>query len=82
MSSKFDQKQERDVPQSEAGVMQLLLSMADTTWRMFTPAIILVPAGIFTDLKLHTKPWVTVVCVPLALWLSAMLVKKQLREVR
>jgi hypothetical protein len=78
MSNNPDHKAERNVSRDPDGALQLILSMADTTWRMFTPPAILVPAGIFADLKFHTKPWLTVLSVPLGLGLSALLIKRQL----
>ncbi|HEY2004055.1 MAG TPA: AtpZ/AtpI family protein [Candidatus Saccharimonadia bacterium] len=58
---------------------RLLNSAADTTWRMFVPALILVPAGIFCDLKFHTKPWLTVMAAVVGLAISVWLVARQLR---
>lgn len=79
MTSDPDPKRERTVsPNSEDSVMRLLWSMADTTWRMFTPPALLVPAGIWADLKFQTKPWLTLLCAVVGLWLSILLVKKQL----
>ena len=57
----------------------LLISAADTTWRMFVPPLITVPAGIFGDIKFHTVPWLTVVAVGVGLALSVLLVSRQLR---
>jgi hypothetical protein len=62
----------------DESVMRLIWSMADTTWRMFTPPALLVPLGIWADLKFHTKPWLTFVSATVGLVLSALLVKKQL----
>jgi len=54
--------------------------MADTTWRMFTPPAIFVTIGIFADLSLRTKPWITLVSLVVGLFFSVLLVKKQLRS--
>jgi hypothetical protein len=82
MSSKSDKPADTDQPRNDDGAIQLILSMADTTWRMFTPPAILVPIGIFADLELGTKPWITLACVPVGLVLSALLIKQQLKKGR
>jgi ABC-type phosphate/phosphonate transport system permease subunit len=78
MTSKLDQKQERTVPRDDERTSRLIWSMADTTWRMFTPPALLVPGGIWADLKFGTKPWVTIAAAVVGLALSVLLVKKQL----
>jgi hypothetical protein len=80
MTKKPEKKQERGVPSNEASTMSLMISMADTTWRMFIPAAVLVPAGIWADLRIGTKPWLTLLAAVLGLTLSILLVKHQLRE--
>ncbi len=74
-----DQAKERSVASQEDGAMQLILSMADTTWRMFTPPLLTVPAGLYGDLKLDTKPWLTIAAAVAGLGLSVLLVRLQLR---
>ncbi len=66
-------------PRFKESTRQLLLSMADTTWRMFVSPAILVPAGIFVDLKIGTKPWMTILATILGMTLSVLLVRQQLR---
>jgi MFS-type transporter involved in bile tolerance (Atg22 family) len=81
MTSDPDPKQER--PEShnkDESTMRLIWSMADTTWRMFTPPALVVPLGLWADLKFHTKPWLTLVSAIVGLVLSALLVKKQLGD--
>jgi F0F1-type ATP synthase assembly protein I len=78
--SEQDPKQ-RD-PRAKESTRQLLISMADTTWRMFVSPAILVPVGIFSDLKFHTKPWLTIVSAVVGLGLSVLLVRQQLRGAR
>ena len=79
MSSSTDHDPDNRPPKREDWV-QLMVSMADTTWRMFTPPAIFVPAGIYADLKWHTKPWLTVLSVPISLGISVLLIKKQLEK--
>jgi F0F1-type ATP synthase assembly protein I len=61
-------------------VMRMLRAMADTTWRMFVPPALVVPAGIWADLKFGTKPWLTIVATLVGLALSVALVRSQMRE--
>jgi hypothetical protein len=82
MTSKAENKQERTVPQDEASTFVLLASMADTTWRMFTPPAVLVAGGIYADLHYGTKPWMTVLGTVLGLAGSIQLVRMQLRKVK
>ena len=59
---------------------RLMISMADTTWRMFTPPAIFVPAGIYVDLHWHTKPWLTLVGALVGLAIAVVLIKQQLES--
>lgn len=81
MTTKKDNPQERSVPQNEASTLALLVSMADTTWRMFTPPALLVAGGIWVDLHYGTKPWMTVLAAGLGLGASILLVRAQLRRI-
>lgn len=65
-----------------ADTAQLLLTMADTTWRMFIPTALFVSGGIFADLNLGTAPWLTFVSVVIGLASSVLLVRKQLRKIK
>jgi F0F1-type ATP synthase assembly protein I len=61
-------------------VMRILRTMADTTWRMFVPPAVVVPMGIWADLKWGTKPWLTILAAMVGLVLSVAMVAKQMRE--
>jgi F0F1-type ATP synthase assembly protein I len=58
----------------------MLRAMADTTWRMFVPPAVVVPEGIWADLKFGTKPWLTILATLVGLALSVLLVAKQMKE--
>lgn len=60
-------------------MLSLLLSMADTTWRMFVPAVIFVGLGLWADLSWGTKPWLTVLGAVIGLAAGIMLIRQQLR---
>ena len=78
MTNDIDHTDKPHEPAKTDSSLGLIVSMADTTWRMFTPPAIVVPIGIFADNKLGTGPWLTLLCVPVGLALSALLIKKQL----
>lgn len=56
------------------------LTFLDTTWRMAVPVILFALGGIFADLKLGTKPWLTLLAVVLGFVVSGWLVKKQIES--
>ena len=58
------------------------MTFLDTTWRIVTPVLLFTILGIAADLKLGTKPWLTiVVAVPLGFVFAVLLVKRQLEAV-
>jgi hypothetical protein len=79
MRTKNESKPERDAAIGRRYALELIVSMADTTWRMFVPPAVLVPAGLWADLKWGTKPWLTLVGLLVGLSLSVLLVRAQLR---
>jgi hypothetical protein len=64
----------------ERTTMRLIVTMADTTWRMFVPTGILVWPGLWADTTFQTKPWLTLLSIPLGLAISILLIKQQLRN--
>ena len=60
----------------------LLVTLADTTWRMLVPSALLVAVGIFADIHWQTKPWLTLSGVLLGLLVSGGLIYHQLGRVR
>lgn len=82
MTKNLEKKQERAVSQNEDSAWVLFVSMADLTWRMFTPSAILVPLGIWSDLRFHTKPWLTVLAAIAGLGLAVLLVRRQLGAIQ
>jgi hypothetical protein len=83
MTEKTDpQRQAHPAAPSDQSTVTLLLTMADTTWRMFVPSIAVIGVGLWADLKFHTKPWLTLLSVPVGLTLSVLMVRRQLRGVK
>lgn len=67
-----------DKPQSDS--MYLIVSMADTTWRMFVPTIGLLLIGNTLDEAWGTKPWLLLAGVAIGGGIAALLVKQQLAK--
>lgn len=63
----------------EQSITSLMLSMADVTWRMFTPPAITVAGGLWADVHWHTAPWLTLAALALGLGGSVLLIKRQLK---
>lgn len=62
--------------------MLIFLTALDTTWRAFLPIIGGVFLGIGIDHWLNIAPVATIVCLILGVVTSALLIAKQLRDVR
>lgn len=60
-------------------MLSLILSMADTTWRMFAPAIVFVGLGVWADVSWGTKPWLTILGAIVGLGCGILLIRQQLR---
>lgn len=67
-------------PQSAS--MLLLATALDTTWRAFVPTIGGTFLGIGIDHLFHIAPFGTIVCLIVGAGLSALLIVKQIRDVR
>jgi hypothetical protein len=59
----------------------LLATLADTTWRMFTTVILCTGVGIWLDLRLGTKPWITFGGVILGFVFAILLIRAQLQKI-
>lgn len=61
--------------------MLLLLTLADTTWRIAFPVLLCVGGGIWTDLKFGTKPWVTLSGLVIGFGIAVLLIRQQIHAV-
>lgn len=61
-------------------VLQMITTMADTTWRMFVPILGLLLAGIYFDKLWSSFPWMTLLGFVLGVGISALLVRNQLKK--
>jgi hypothetical protein len=57
------------------------LTFLDTTWRIATPVVLFTLLGIFIDLQLGTKPWLTLLAVMAGFAMAILLVKRQIEAV-
>ena len=66
--------------ESQSDSLYLIMSMADTTWRMFVPTVGLLLVGNVLDEQWHTKPWLLLAGVAIGVCIAALLVKQQLAK--
>lgn len=57
------------------------LDLLDTTWRIAVPVLVFASLGIFADIKLSTKPWLTIVAVICGFVVAGLLIKKLLAAI-
>lgn len=67
---------------SSLAVGSVMLTLADTTWRIAVPVIIFAGLGVWGDVRWHTKPWLTLLGTVVGFLLAALLVKQQLGDVQ
>jgi F0F1-type ATP synthase assembly protein I len=53
----------------------------DTTWRVAVPVLIFAGIGIFADIKVGTKPWLTLLGVVIGFVFAGALIKRLLAQV-
>ncbi len=82
MTSKTPPRQTGEATPTDHTTATLLLTMANTTWRMIIPTAVLAVLAVMADLKFDTKPWLTIASVPVGLGVSVLLVRQQLRGVK
>ncbi len=70
-----------DVPPSDNAALAVLASLADTTWRVAVPTVLLSGAGIALDKRFNTMPLLTLTGLVLGLAAAAKLVWEQLQKV-
>lgn len=60
----------------------LLATVADTTWRMFVPAVGFTLLGVWLDSQFDTKPWLMFMGITVGVLGAWLLVKKQVDDIR
>lgn len=81
MTSPDKKGDEKSLPPKQSTVL-LLLTIADTTWRLFIPTIGFTIAGLLLDKQLGTKPWIMVVSMMLGVGVALLLTRSQLKKVK
>ncbi|QQG50572.1 MAG: AtpZ/AtpI family protein [Candidatus Saccharibacteria bacterium] len=72
---------DKNVPPDSSTVILLLLTMADTTWRLFIPTIGLLIAGLLLDKQMHTAPWFMIAGTVIGGTIAVLLVRSQMKKV-
>ena len=70
-----------DKPETSSAML-LMWTALDTTWRAFIPTIGGTFLGIGLDNLFNIKPWATITCMIIGFALSALLITKQLYDIR
>lgn len=80
MSSSSNKGDKAPAPPNKSAVILLLGDIADTTWRMFIPTILLVVFGHWLDGELKTGPGLSIGGVIIGFVIAAWLIRKQLEK--
>ena len=81
MSTSPNKGDEKSVPPDSSTVVLLLLTIADTTWRLFIPSIGLTVLGLVLDKQLGSTPWIMIAGIILGVAVAILLIRKQLKKV-
>lgn len=71
-----------DKAANDSNPLLLLTTIADTTWRMFVPAIGFTMLGVWLDGQFGTKPWLMFAGIIVGAVGAWLLVKKQIFGIR
>jgi F0F1-type ATP synthase assembly protein I len=63
------------------GASNIALTFLDTTWRISIPVALFALIGIFADVHLGTKPWLTLASMVVGFGIAGWLLKRQLSAV-
>lgn len=81
MASPTKKGDEKSLPPKQSTVL-LLLTIADTTWRLFIPTIGFTIIGLLLDKQLGTKPWIMVASIVTGVAIALLLTRSQLKKVK
>lgn len=70
------------VPNAKNIMALMLLTIADTTWRLFLPSVGGTALGLWADNSWDTKPWLTITGVTVGSILSFVLVYAQIKHIK
>jgi hypothetical protein len=63
-------------------IATLGLDLLDTTWRIVVPVIAFAALGIFADIQLGSKPWMTLTGVAIGFVIAGLLIKKLVSTIK
>lgn len=78
MKRAADQPTTKSPHEDHFSVAKLAADFLDTSWRIAVPVVIFALLGIFVDIKLETKPWLTLAGTVVGFVFAGLLIKKQL----
>lgn len=81
MATSPDRGDDHQMPPKTSTVL-LLLTIADTTWRLFLSTIGLTVLGLLLDKQLGTKPWLMIAGIILGAIAAWYLTRLQLKKVK
>lgn len=79
MSASPNDSDEQGVPPKSSQAV-ILLTIADTTWRMFVPSVGLTLMGLWLDGIWQTMPWLMLAGAVIGLLVAVFAVKMQLKK--
>lgn len=78
MKTAADQPTTKSPNEDHFSIAKLAADFLDTSWRIAVPVVIFALLGIFVDIKLGTKPWLTLIGTVIGFVFAGLLIKKQL----
>jgi len=78
MKTAADKPTTKSPHEDHFSVAKLAADFLDTSWRIAVPVVIFALLGIFVDIKLETKPWLTLLGTVVGFVFAGLLIKKQL----
>jgi hypothetical protein len=81
MSTSPNNGDDKTVPPDSSTVILLVLTLADTTWRLFVPSVGLTVIGLLLDKQLQTTPWIMTAGIIIGVIVAILLVRAQIKKV-
>ena len=79
--SQSPQKRDASSKAPQSTAVLLIGDIADTTWRMFVPAVGFSLLGVWADKQFGTKPWLLVLGIVIGVTIAGLLVVRQLKKI-
>lgn len=81
MPSPVKKGDETSLPPKHSTVL-LMLTIADTTWRLFIPLVGSTILGLWVDKQIGTKPWLMIAAMLVGAMIALLLVRNQIKKVK